>query len=158
MKPFINLNELGEMEEYNDGAFGQSFAVVSDKIGAQRIGYNVTIVPPGKKSCPFHNHHVNEEMFLILEGNGLLRFGEKEYLVKKHDISCPPGGRDVAHQIINNSDSELKYLALSTKDQYEICEYPDSNKVQSLVGDFGDIKFKHMAKIEDAVSYMEGES
>tara|TARA_B100001123_G_C14536827_1_gene720616 strand:- start:73 stop:303 length:231 start_codon:yes stop_codon:yes gene_type:complete len=75
------------------------------------------------KSCPFHNHQVNEEMFLIIEGSGLLRFGKDEYTIQKNDIIArPAGGKDVAHQIINNSDSDLKYLALSTKEMAKICE------------------------------------
>ena len=44
-------------------------------------------------------------------------------------IACPPGGPETAHQIINNSDSELKYLAVSTTVSPEVAEYPDSDKV-----------------------------
>lgn len=93
-------------------------------------------------------------MFLILEGTGTLRFGEKEYPIKKHDIiACPPGGRDVAHQIINTSNSELRYLCLSTNEPYDICEYPDSNKVMSFVSG----EFEHISKVDQKVDYYEGE-
>lgn len=158
MKPFLNLDELDDYEASDDGPFGEKYSVVSDKIGAQKLGYSVTIVPPGKKVCPFHNHRINEEMFLILEGTGTLRFGEQEYPLKPHDIiACPPGGPEVAHQIINTSDSDIKYLCLSTNEPYDICEYPDSNKMMAMVGGQGERKFRHIAKIEDAVDYYEGE-
>jgi uncharacterized cupin superfamily protein len=65
------------------------------------IGYNLTVLPPGKVQCPFHCHHGEEEMFLIIEGEGELRFGDKRYPIRKHDvIACPPGrarGRSPDH-------------------------------------------------------------
>lgn len=73
------------------------------------------VVPPGKFQCPFHNHHGEEEMFLIIEGEGELRFGDRRYPIRKHDvIACPPGGPEVAHQIINTGTTAMRYLALST--------------------------------------------
>jgi len=43
-------------------------------------------------------------------------------------IACPPGGQETAHQIINNGEVELRFLAVSTKLLPEIAEYPDSGK------------------------------
>jgi uncharacterized cupin superfamily protein len=111
MKPVINLDELDVVSE-EDGPFAGKYGVIGERIGAQKLGYNLTICPPGKKVCPFHNHRVDEEMFFILEGEGLLRFGDKEYPLRKHDIvACPAGGPDVAHQIVNTGKTDLKYLA-----------------------------------------------
>jgi uncharacterized cupin superfamily protein len=68
-------------------------------IEARKLGYNLTVVPPGKTQCPFHCHHGEEEMFLILEGQGKLRFGDQRYPIRKHDvIACPQGGPEVAHR------------------------------------------------------------
>jgi uncharacterized cupin superfamily protein len=157
MKPLVNLEEL-ELESHGSGSFRGSFAVVSDKIGAQKLGYNLTVCPPGYQVCPFHNHHSNEEMFLILEGEGTLRFGDKEYPLKKHDIiACPPGKKDVAHQIKNTGSEDLKYLSLSTKERAEVCEYPDSNKIGVIVGDYGDWAVRKMFKADSDVDYFEGE-
>jgi len=158
MKPVINLDEPGEMTEHEHGSFHGKYVDIGGKIGAKRLGYNLTVVPPGKKVCPFHNHRINEEMFLVIEGEGLLRFGDQEYPVKKHDvIACPPGDRSVAHQILNTGDSELKYLALSTLDPYEIAEYPDSNKMMSMVGTHAKMELKHVSKADQSVDYFEGE-
>jgi len=30
---------------------------------AQKLGYNVTVVPPGKRAFPFRHHRANAEMF-----------------------------------------------------------------------------------------------
>ena len=158
MKPLINLEDIIEFEEHEHGSFKGKYADIGEKIGANQLGYNLTIVPPGKKSCPFHNHHVNEEMFLILEGNGLLRFGKEEYKLIKNDIiACPNGDRSVAHQIINNSNADLKYLALSTKTIHEICEYPDSDKIISTVGNYENLKLRHVAKASESHDYYDDE-
>ena len=122
MKPVINLDEL-ELTSHEDGAFAGSYGVISDRIGANKLGYNLTICPPGKRVCPFHNHRANEEMFFILEGEGLLRFGNAEYPLRKFDIiACPAGDRSLAHQIINSGKTDLKYLSLSTREHAEICD------------------------------------
>jgi uncharacterized cupin superfamily protein len=158
MKPVINLDDL-ELVSHEDGAFVGRFGVIGERIGARRLGYNLTICPPGKKVCPFHNHRVEEEMFLILEGEGLLRFGDQEYPLRQHDvIACPPGGRDVAHQIVNTGKTDLKYLALSTLDHTEVCEYPDSNKVSVYVGKQGARDLRLIFRAEQTVDYFDRET
>jgi uncharacterized cupin superfamily protein len=158
MKPVINLDEL-EFETHGKAQFGESYAVIGEKIGAKKLGYSLSVVPPGKRVCPFHNHHVNEEMFLIIEGEGTLRFGDKEFPLRKHDvIACPPGNRDVAHQIINTSNADIKYFCLSTMEPGEIVEYPDANKIGAIVaGANGSYNMRLFFKGESAVDYFEGE-
>jgi len=158
MKPVINLDEL-ELESHEGGPFQGRFGVIGERIGAQKLGYNLTICPPGKKVCPYHNHHVNEEMFFILEGEGLLRFGDREYPLRKNDIvACPPGKRDVAHQIVNTGTTDLKYLALSTMERSDICEYPDSNKVGVYVGEQGNRDLRLLFRVEQSVDYLDRET
>jgi uncharacterized cupin superfamily protein len=102
---------------------------VGPRLGAQKLGYNITAVPPGKRAFPFHNHRVNEEMFFVLEGAGKIRIGDVVHPIRQGDIvACPAGGKDTAHQIINSGDTELKYLVVGTKYSPEITEYPDSGK------------------------------
>jgi len=158
LKPFVNLSEIEDYESSEEGPFKEKYSSVSDKIGACKLGYNLVILEPGGKACSFHNHHINEEMFLILEGSGTLRFGEDKFQITEGDIiACPPGGRELAHQIINTSNSILKYMALSTMESTEVCEYPDSNKVLSMVGEQGKRSFSHISRIDDAVDYYHGE-
>src|SRR5262249_17722358 len=128
MKPIVNLDEL-ELKHQAKGPFEARWAGISKRIGAKRLGYNLTVVPPGKMAVPFHNHRNNEEMFIILDGEGTLRCGDAEYPLRKHDVGAfPPGGREVAHQIINTGTRDLMYLALGTNEPCDIWEYPDSNK------------------------------
>lgn len=137
MKRIMNIDEVelqprpaafaapGEAAERFDARMGQ----IAPLIGAQKLGYNLTALPPGKRAFPSHNHLVNEEMFFVLEGSGKIRIGEETYPIRRGDvIACPPGGRDTAHQIANTGDVELLLLAVSTRFLPEVCEYPDSDK------------------------------
>jgi len=106
-------------------------------------------VPPGKRSCPFHSHRGEEEMFFIVRGTGTLRYGDETRKIRAGDvICCPTGGPETAHQIINDSEAELAYLSISTMLPAEVCEYPDSKKI----GAFGS-GLRHMTRAEHHLDY-----
>jgi uncharacterized cupin superfamily protein len=129
MKPIINIADL-ELQPWGHGdMFEARLGAIASKIGAQKLGYGLTVVPPGKRAFPAHNHRVNEEMFYIIDGEGELRVGDARYPLRAGDvIACPPGGPETAHQILNTSSRDIRYLAVSTTLQPEIVEYPDSKK------------------------------
>lgn len=129
MKRIVNIDQLQFHEHSHGESFQASGAQVSGELGAIKLGYSIAVVPPGKRAWPYHNHHANEEMFFVLSGTGLLRYGSEEHAIRAGDfIAAPAGDRATAHQIINNSESELRYIAVSTMLRPEIVEYPDSNK------------------------------
>lgn len=160
MKPIINLDEITAFDDVEEnGIYTSRRALFSERIGARDLGYNLTILPPGKVQCPFHVHHGEEEMFLILEGEGELRFGDKRYPIRKHDvIACPTGGPEVAHQIINTGTTDLRYLALSTLVDVEVCEYPDSQKVSAVTGRRGESEVRKIFRAETNVDYYDRET
>lgn len=154
LKPIMNLDEvtLGAVEE--NGPFAPCRGQISDHIGAKKLGYNLVLLPPGKAYCPFHCHHGDEEMFLILEGEGELRFGDQRYPLRAHDvIACPSGGPEVAHQIINTGATTMRYLALSTRVEVDACEYPDSRKVMVIAGPRAERRLRAVFRAEDTVDY-----
>ena len=170
-KPLINIDEI-ELQprppQFSPtGTAGERFdariGAIGRRIGARKLGYNITAVPPGKRAFPRHNHHVNEEMFFILEGTGELQIGESTYPVRPGDvIACPPGGKEAAHQITNTGMEELKYLAVSTNILPEICEYPDSGKFGAYneLTPGSDKKrpgFAFFGREDESIDYWEGE-
>src|SRR5689334_14636042 len=87
--------------------------LVGAKLGAKKLGYNITAVPAGKRAFPFHSHRAQEEMFFVIEGTGEVRIGTETFPIRAGDIiACPTGGPETAHQIINTGRAELKYLAV----------------------------------------------
>ena len=170
-KPIVNTTDVAL--EPRQSAFAPSgpaterfdarTGFIAPRIGAQKPGYNITAVQPGKRAVPFHNHRVNEEMFFILQGTGEARIGESIYPVRSGDvIACPAGGSETAHQIINTGTDELRYLAVSTKLSPEIAEYPDSGKFGVLAElpagpDGKPQRFVFAGRESDSLDYWEGE-
>lgn len=98
-------------------------------------------------------------MFLVLDGEGELRFGNERYPIRRHDvIACPTGGPEVAHQIINTGTVPLRYLALSNVVDIETCQYPDSNKINICSGRRGEPGLWKMFRAENTVEYYDRES
>lgn len=162
--PIVNLDQL----EFQDrppalratgpaaAVFDARMAQVGSRIGARRLGYNVTAVPPGKAAFPFHSHRVNEEMFFVLQGTGEVRIGAQTHAIRAGDfIACPPGGPDTAHQIRNTGGEELRYLALGTLEYPELAEYPDSGKFGVYVRQPSD--FRYIGRPSLAAGYWDGE-
>ena len=106
MKPIMNLDDVEFDDIEENGLYTSKRGQIAAHIGAKRLGYNLTVLPPGKAQCPFHCHHGEEEMFLVIDGEGELRFGDKSYPIRKHDvIACPTGGSEVAHQLYGDRKS-----------------------------------------------------
>jgi len=142
--------------------FDAHLGEIGNRIGARKLGYNVTQIPPGKRAFPFHNHRVNEELFLVLEGDGEVRIGTQRHAIRAGDvIACPPGGPESAHQIINTSLADLKIFAVSTMIYPEICDYPDSSKFLVAEGQRkadGSVEgFRFIGRTSSAVDYWDGE-
>lgn len=157
-KPFVNLNEVRFDDVEENGYYTSKRALFSHGIGARKLGYNLTELPPGKAQCPFHSHREEEEMFLILEGEGELRFGDQRFAIRAFDvIACPTGGAEVAHQIINTGTAPLRYLSLSNMSSTEVCEYPDSGKIGVFAGDPEDSGIRSLFRAEDGVDYYDRE-
>ena len=129
MKQIINLADL-ELQPWGHGdRFEARLGAIASRIGAQKLGYGLTVVPPGKCAFPLHSHRVNEEMFYVIEGEGEIRIGAARHPIRAGDvIACPPGGPQTAHQIVNTSSRDIRYLAVSTTLLPEVVEYPDSKK------------------------------
>ena len=158
-KPIVNLDDVQFDDVEENGYFTSRRALFSAAIGARKLGYNLTVLPPGKAQCPFHAHRAEEEMFLILEGEGELRFGDERYRIRRHDvIACPTGGPEVAHQIINTGSSDMRYLAVSSLEDVEVCEYPDSGKVGILASEADTPRLRKLFRAETDVEYYDRES
>lgn len=125
----LDMRPLRELAPGAPPAFDARIGQIAQSLGAQKLGYNLTVVPPGKRAWPHHNHRNNEEMFLVLAGRGELRLGDAVHPVREGDvIACPPGGPETAHQLVNTGDVELRYLCVGTVLSPDVVQYPDSGK------------------------------
>ncbi|MCA1439060.1 cupin domain-containing protein [Ensifer sp. IC4062] len=160
LKPIVNLKNL-KLEHWQRGSFFESSDVsFGALLGLKDLGIGYGEVPAGKSGCPFHNHHVEEELFIILEGAGTYRFGNERYDVGPGDVlGAPAGGPETAHHLINTGTTTLKYLSISTMAATEICEYPDSGKFLAKTRRPGspNASFRFVGRHASTVDYWDGE-
>jgi len=123
-----NLDEVVKQHKVREPHYDSQRARLAEGTAAKKLGACVDILAPGKRICPYHLHHAQEEMFVVLEGSGTLRVAGEMLPLKKGDVVFIPAGPEYPHQIINTSNAPLKYLSISTQEEPEICEYPDSGK------------------------------
>lgn len=128
-RPIVNIAEL-EMKAISKGSrFAARAGRIGGVLGMQHLGAQYVIVPPGKSGYPRHSHRHNEEMFIILEGQGTYRLGDESWTVGAGDvISAVAGDASTAHQLTNTGGGDLRYYAISTRNDPDILEYPDSGK------------------------------
>ena len=119
---------------------------------ASKLGASFDIVAPGQLSCPYHFHHAQEEMFVILQGEGTLRVAGERLPIRAGDVITIPAGPDSPPHIINTSGAPLHYLSISTMEKPEVCEYPDSGKVGAFAPGL-----RLLQKREAGLDYWDGE-
>jgi uncharacterized cupin superfamily protein len=124
---------------------------------ARKLGASVDTLAPGKVGCPYHLHHAQEEMFVVLEGEGTLRVAGEMLPIRTGDVLFIPAGPAYPHQIINTSLAPLKYLSVSTRESPEICEYPDSGKFLAEAVEGTVTHFDVIHKSGDSVDYWQDE-
>ncbi len=109
--------------------------------GSERTGLNYIALRPGAEGAPPHCHSLEEEIFIVLDGVGVLELwptpgalrlrpdAEKEVhrLRAGHVVSRPAATR-IAHSF-RAEDETFTFLAYGTRDPNDIAYYPRSNKI-----------------------------
>ena len=160
--PVVRLSSMELERNAGPGRFGSLDGFVGEALKLTRLGCAYTEVAPGMTACPYHVHHAEDEMFVILSGEGEYRFGGQTYQVQAGDVlGAPVGGPEYAHQLLNTGADTLKYLAISSKADLEVCEYPDSGKLAIYsrpVHGTARRNYTHVGRQESRVGYYEGEN
>ncbi|HEX7581629.1 MAG TPA: cupin domain-containing protein [Gaiellaceae bacterium] len=124
-----------------EGFFGGMAKRPGQAAGAKQTGLNWTKIPPNDEGAPPHCHSADEEVFVILDGEGALELWappqpgdtrqttpqETHPLRRGHVISRPPATR-ISHSF-RSGDAGLTYLVYGTREPNDMCYYPRSNKV-----------------------------
>ncbi len=100
--------------------------------GSVATGLKHFDVAAGMEGSPPHCHSVEEELFVVLGGDGALILGDGEDEVQTpvragHVVSRPPG-TGIAHRFRAGSDG-LRFLAYGPREPSDLCFYPRSNKI-----------------------------
>lgn len=96
--------------------------------GAQRSGLRWLQVAPGKLAHPEQAHSLEEKLFVILEGSGVLVLGGEEIPVGPGHVIGRPAGTGVAHTFRAGTEG-LTFLAYGRREPADVMYFPRSGKV-----------------------------
>lgn len=152
-----NFNEVDVEKQVREPLYETLAARLAVGTVASKLGASIDTVAPGKRSCPYHFHHAQEEMFIVIEGCGTLRVAGEMLALRTGDVVFIPPGPEYPHQIINTSQAPLKYLSISTRESPEICEYPDSGKFLATASTNGVKDFDAVQRTGQSLDYWDRE-
>jgi len=124
-------------EKINRGV-GNEFTIkqVIPREDTTKCRVNFIEVEPGNQAFGYHYHEMNEEVFYIISGTGIVRTSKGDMIVKAGDAITFPTGKEGAHVIRNESDTEkLVYIDFDAIHMPEIVHFPDTNKIM-VVGPY----------------------
>ena len=160
--PVVDTDELNWRRQNPGGEYDAQIKDVSDSTPLEQLGLRLYRLEPGQAAWPFHAHMANEEVILIQQGEGTLRYGDEEYEVSAGDCLSFPADPDGPHKLKNTSDRELRYLCVSTMNEPDAIRYPDSEKIGVFAGEppggeSDQRAFQGVYDINHEKSYWEGE-
>ena len=148
-----NLDDPHYDEPRARDGFRSLRARLGRQLGTERLGISQWEIPPGEAAYPYHYHLGEEELLIVLEGRPVLRAPSGTRELAEGELVALLPGEAGAHQLINRTESAVRFLAISTNGEPDIVVYPDSDK--ALVRDSKPDRdaFRAMFRLADAVDY-----
>ena len=92
------------------GAFSK-LLVRPESCGSKSIDYRISVYQP-RAYVALHKHRIQEQVYHVLEGEGLMELDGKKQVVRKDDvIFIPPG---VEHAIYNTGMTDIKFVVVTS--------------------------------------------
>ena len=123
---------------------------LAEIVKSKHLQFDIRSLDPGKYSYPYHFHRNAEEIFVILSGKVMLRTPDEFVELAEGDIVFFEIGPKGAHQLYNHTEQACRFLDIRTDIGLDVCEYPDSGKINILPQ-------REVYQKEDAVDYYKGE-
>ena len=107
-------NVVEEPWQQFPGHFGGALSkalVRPENAGSRLVDYRISTYQP--MACvERHAHKVQEQIYHVLEGEGMMEIDGRRQVVRRHDvIFIPPG---VPHSITNNGLTDLTFIVVTT--------------------------------------------
>jgi uncharacterized cupin superfamily protein len=115
-------------EDYDRPGYAGLERDLARAAGSVATGLRHCVLEPGCLSAAPHCHSAEEEIFVVLDGEGTLLLGDDEQLVRVGNVVARPPGTRIAHAL-RAGDGGLTYLAYGTREPNDIAYYPRSRKV-----------------------------
>ncbi len=102
------------------------------RAGSQELGCSLFELDPGGQATPYHLHHGNEELLIVLAGELELRTPDGTRTVSRGAVVGFPTGPAGAHRLRNTSDALARYMLVSTMRFPEVAEQLDTGTILAM--------------------------
>ena len=102
--------------------------------GARELGATLYEIEPGGANAPYHVHHGNEELLIVLSGTLELRTPDGVRELRAGATVAFPRGPGGAHGVTNRSSEPARVLIVSTMHFPEVAEHPDAGTTLAVLG------------------------
>ena len=123
----VNVSDL-EPQAWGRGRVSAHRRDLGRAVGSVATGLKHVEVEPDQWGAPLHCHSMEEELFVVLDGEGVLVLGDQEVPVRPGSVVARPPATRVAHAF-RAGQGGLTYLAYGTREPGDMCFYPRSNKI-----------------------------
>lgn len=100
-------------------------ADVGRTVGSKTIGLVIQTIRPGCFSSRRHKHLFQEEILIVMAGEGTLHHGNERIPVSVGDCVCYLPEDSEAHNFENTGTTDLVVWAFGNRFPYEVALYPD---------------------------------
>jgi uncharacterized cupin superfamily protein len=152
-----NLNDPVFDETREEPGFLCSRARLSRQAGSERLGLSLWEIPPGEAAYPYHYHYRDEELIVVLAGTPSLRTPDGWRELQEGEVLAFATGEQGAHQLVNRTETTVRFLAFSPSGEPDITIYPDSGKLSAAERLPQGGGLHKIFRLADAVGYYEGE-
>ena len=104
---------------------GGTMADVGRTVGSKTIGLVVQTIPPGQFSSRRHKHVFQEEILIVMAGQGALHHGPQRIQMVAGECVCYLPEDPEAHNFENTGQTDLVVWAFGNRFSYEVALYPD---------------------------------
>ncbi len=129
-----NVNRPEWDVESSEPPFRRRAMRLGSRAGAAEIGVTLYEIDAGGAVSPYHAHHANEELLLVLDGQPQLRTPDGSRRLQPGDTVAFPRGPLGAHRISNPGGPPARVLVFSTMNLPEVAEYPDTGTLLTKTG------------------------
>jgi uncharacterized cupin superfamily protein len=111
------------------------------RAGAQELGATLYELDPGGAISPYHFHHANEELLIVLSGSPEIRTPGGARRVQPGAVLAFPRGENGSHAVTNPGPEPARVVLVSTMHFPDVAEHVDTGALLAITGQAAGLAF-----------------
>lgn len=118
-------NATGYPDPFDRPVQGRWYRRLAPASGLTLFGASHVTLKPGAWSSQRHWHDGEDELVVMLAGEAVLIDDSGEHVMRPGDVAAFPAGEENGHHLVNRSDTDCVFVAISAGDRESGGGYSD---------------------------------